>query len=131
MISAGWAAGFGLGGLALAGIIEKHAIIQAIQQIPVRILVNGTRGKSTVTRLIAAGLRAGGTPVMAKVTGSAARLILLNGEERAIPRKGRTSVMEHGWFMREAARSGAEAIVAECMAIRPDTSRAVERMTRA
>lgn len=130
MISAGWAAGCALGGLTLAGILEKHAITQAIQQIPERILVNGTRGKSTVTRLIAAGLKAGGIAVMAKVTGSAARLIDPNGEERAIPRKGRASVMEHGWFMREAARAGAEAIVAECMAIRTDTSRAVVRMTR-
>ena len=31
-----------------------------VNAIPIRIHVNGTRGKSSVTRLIAAGLRAGG-----------------------------------------------------------------------
>ena len=44
--------------------------------------VAGTRGKSTTVRLIAAGLRAGGHRVVAKVTGTQPRIILPDGSER-------------------------------------------------
>jgi poly-gamma-glutamate synthase PgsB/CapB len=92
--------------------------------------VNGTRGKSTVTRLIAAGLAAGGLRTYAKTTGSAARLILPDLSEVPIrqrgPAKGRASIMEHRWFVREAHKNRAQAFVAECMAIQPETIRALE-----
>ena len=41
------------------GIIEYRRHQNIIYEIPIRIHVNGTRGKSSVTRLIGAGLRAG------------------------------------------------------------------------
>ncbi|HPG96753.1 MAG TPA: poly-gamma-glutamate synthase PgsB, partial [Rectinema sp.] len=62
--------------LAMAVIVEYQAHCRRLKAVPIRILVNGTRGKSTVTRLIAAGLAAGGLRVYAKTTGSAARIIL-------------------------------------------------------
>ena len=37
--------------------------------------MNGTRGKSSVTRLVAAGLREGGLKTFAKTTGTAPRVI--------------------------------------------------------
>ena len=54
--------------LVLAGGLEalKHRLL--VNRIPVRVHVNGTRGKTSVTRLIAAGLRAGGKRVCAKTT---------------------------------------------------------------
>src|SRR3954471_10732401 len=55
--------------------------------VPVRIHVGGTRGKSTTTRLIATGLRAGGVRVLAKTTGSEPRLILPDGSETTWPRR--------------------------------------------
>src|SRR5713226_7689666 len=57
-----------------------------LRAVPVRIHVAGTRGKSTATRLIAAGLRAGGRRVVAKTTGTEPRLILPDGSEQLWPR---------------------------------------------
>ena len=42
-----------------------------LRQLDVRIHVNGIRGKSTVTRLVASVLREGGFVSVAKTTGSA------------------------------------------------------------
>ena len=46
--------------LILMGILEFRKHQRNLLSVPVRIHVNGTRGKSSVTRLIAAGMRAGG-----------------------------------------------------------------------
>mgnify|MGYP000138528292 CR=1 FL=1 len=51
------------------GIIEFARHQKRIYSIPIRIHINGTRGKSSVTRLIGAGLRAGGISAITKVTG--------------------------------------------------------------
>jgi len=46
-----------------------------MSKVPIRIHVNGIRGKSTIVRYIAASLRAGGIETIAKTTGSATMLI--------------------------------------------------------
>jgi poly-gamma-glutamate synthase PgsB/CapB len=97
-----------------------------VRAIPVRIHVAGTRGKSTTTRLIAAGLRAGGRRVMAKTTGTEPRLIGLDGSEAPWRRRGRASVREQMRFFAVAARAGADTAVVECMAIRPELGAASE-----
>ena len=61
--------------LLIAGYVEASNHRRIIAAIPLRIHVNGTRGKSSVTRLIAAGLRAGGLRTFAKTTGTAPRII--------------------------------------------------------
>ena len=91
-----------------------------LRAIAVRIHVAGTRGKSTTTRLIAAGLRAGGLRVVAKTTGTEPRLILPDGREAAWPRRGPPSVREQTRFFAKAVRLRADAAVVECMAIRPE-----------
>jgi poly-gamma-glutamate synthase PgsB/CapB len=91
-----------------------------LRTVPVRIHVAGTRGKSTTTRLIAAGLRAGGRRVVAKTTGSQPRLILPDGNEETWPRRGPASVAEQTRLIARAARLGADAVVVECMAIRKE-----------
>ena len=48
------------------GILESLWHQRFLHSIPLRIHVNGTRGKSGVTRLIAAGLRAGGLRTCAR-----------------------------------------------------------------
>ena len=61
--------------LFVAGFIEIYIHKLSLEKIPIRIHVNGTRGKSSVTRLIAAGLRAGGLNTFAKTTGTIPRII--------------------------------------------------------
>lgn len=102
------------------GVWEKAATRRASGSIPIRILVNGTRGKSSVTRLVAAGLRGAGVRTFAKATGSKAVVILPDGSEVPVRRRGRARITEMGWFMRMAARAGAEAVVVECMAVEPE-----------
>jgi gamma-polyglutamate synthase len=90
------------------------------RRIPVRVHVNGSRGKSSVTRLIAAGLRAGEYRVFAKTTGSAARIIYPDGREAPISRRGGPNIREQLGIFRQCVNSGANALVLECMAVRPD-----------
>ncbi|SVE24307.1 uncharacterized protein METZ01_LOCUS477161, partial [marine metagenome] len=68
------------------GWFENTLHIKALGKIPLRIHVNGSRGKSSVTRLVAAGLRSGGLKVLAKTTGSAPRIIDENGKDLVIHR---------------------------------------------
>jgi poly-gamma-glutamate synthase PgsB/CapB len=113
--------------LVALGICERVATGRARAAVPIRVHVNGTRGKSTVTRLVAGALREAGVPTLAKVTGTAPRLILPDGSERPIVRRAPASIREQGWLMRRAAREGARAVVAECMAVRPDLQWISER----
>ena len=69
--------------LILAGAIERLALHRSLLRIPIRVVVNGTRGKSTVVRLLAAALDEAGIPALGRSTGSAAELVLPDGGERA------------------------------------------------
>jgi len=117
--------------LALGGA-ERLARDRALRAIPVRIHVNGTRAKSTVTRLIWAALTEAGTPTMAKTTGTAARILLPGGTEVPVRRHGPANVREQLEFIRLARREGARAVVVECMALDPTLQYVTEReMVRA
>ena len=59
-----------VGSLLLLGTLEVILHRRTLAKLPIRVHVNGTRGKTSVVRLIAAGLRAGGLRVCAKTTGS-------------------------------------------------------------
>ena len=63
--------------LCIAGLLEYQFHLKSLSHIPLRIHVNGTRGKSSVTRLVAAGLREGGLKTFAKTTGTAPRELLI------------------------------------------------------
>jgi poly-gamma-glutamate synthase PgsB/CapB len=88
-----------------------------VRRVPRRVAVTGTRGKSGVTRLIAAGLRASGARVLAKTTGSKPVLFLPDGSEREIVRPGPASIREQTHLLRLAASAGADTLVAEMMSI--------------
>lgn len=96
------------------------------RRIPIRIHVNGSRGKSSVARLIAAGLKAGGVAVVGKTTGSAAAMINTDGSETPITRRGGPNIKEQLSVFRRAARQNCRALVIECMAVRPDLQRVCE-----
>ncbi len=90
------------------------------RKIPIRIHVNGSRGKSSVARLIAAGLKAGGIAVVGKTTGSAAAVINTDGSETPVVRRGGPNIKEQLSVFRRASEQHPEALVIECMAVRPD-----------
>lgn len=90
-----------------------------LRRIPIRIHVNGSRGKSSVTRLIAAGLRAGGVRTCAKTTGTLPRVILPDGRELPVYRPMGANIIEQVRVASVAVASGAEALVLECMALQP------------
>jgi len=101
------------------GVAERLARDAAWRAVPVRVHVNGTRGKSTVTRLIWSALREAGIPALAKTTGTAPRVLLPDGRERPLPRRAPASIREQLELLRLARREGARALVAECMAVDP------------
>lgn len=108
--------------LLIAGILDKQIHQYFLGQIPTRVNVNGTRGKSTVTRLITGSLREAGNKVVGKTTGTAARMIFWDEkEEMQVVRKGNLpNIHEQCKVIRLAAQRGAEYLVSECMAVRPE-----------
>lgn len=103
----------------LFSFLEYNLHKKNIDKIPIRIQVNGTRGKSSVTRLIAAGLRGGGKRVIAKTTGTKPRFIISNREEVPITRLGKANIQEDISIFRKAIQNKPDALVIECMALVP------------
>jgi len=103
------------------GIAEQINHQKRVNSIPVRIHVNGTRGKSTTTRLIAAGLREAGFKVLAKTTGTLPRLILEDGMETPLKRRGNPNIIEQLKIFKEAVKRKVDVLVVECMAISPES----------
>ncbi|MFE4114894.1 poly-gamma-glutamate synthase PgsB [Priestia sp. YIM B13448] len=93
-----------------------------IDSIPVRININGIRGKSTVTRLITGIVTEAGYKTVGKTTGTSARMIywFTNEEKPIVRRPEGPNIGEQRRVVKEAARLEAEALVSECMAVNPD-----------
>jgi len=114
--------------LILAGAIERLALHRSLLRIPIRVVVNGTRGKSTVVRLLAAALDEAGIPALGRSTGSAAELVLPDGSIRRIDRRGVVNlVREQRHLARLANVLSVRALVCECSAIRPELQRVFQR----
>lgn len=97
---------------------ESRRLRRALRRVPLRVAVTGTRGKSGVTRLIAAGLRESGARVLAKTTGSRPALILPDGTEQELPRRGGPpSIREQVRLAGLAAGLKADALVVEMMSV--------------
>jgi poly-gamma-glutamate synthase PgsB/CapB len=107
------------GVLILLGVIELILHRHRLSRIPIRIHVNGTRGKTSVTRLIAGGLREAGIRTVAKTTGTVPRFILPNGREVPVYRPGGPNIIEQKQSVTMAAAQRADALVVECMALQP------------
>lgn len=104
-------------------IIERILLASRLRQISLRICVTGTRGKSSVVRLISACLRESRMLVLAKTTGSKPCLIFPDGEEEEIQRAGQATVLEGKKALGKAIRTGVHAVVLEMMSIRPEALR--------
>lgn len=108
--------------LLFLGFKEQKKHQKCIDLIPLRINVNGIRGKSTVTRLITGILTAAGMKTIGKTTGTSARMIYwwTNDEKPIVRRREGANIGEQRRVVYETARLGAEALVCECMAVNPD-----------
>ncbi len=84
-----------------------------------RVHVNGIRGKSTVTRYVAAVFRASNYHTFGKTTGSAARILRPDGKDYDFGRKGYPNVNEQIEILKGFCRQRAEVVVMECMAVNP------------
>lgn len=104
-----------------AGLLEGRRLQAARRRVSIRIHVNGSRGKSDVTRLVAGALRAAGVRTLGKVTGVEPRWLLPDGREVPVRRRrGRARIQEQAEALRLAAALECRALVVECMALRPE-----------
>ncbi len=118
--------------LIVAGVLELSFHKKNLSKIRIRVHVNGTRGKSSVTRLIASALRESGIRTCAKTTGTLARFILPDGRELPIFRPAGANVIEQKRIVATASAHGAEALIVECMALQPELQALCEiKMIRA
>lgn len=108
--------------LCLYLFFERLNLTREWKRIPLRIAVTGTRGKSTVARFIAASLREAGFSVLGKTTGSRPVLILPDGQEEEIDRKGLATILEEKKVLKRGASLGVQALVVELMSIQPESS---------
>jgi poly-gamma-glutamate synthase PgsB/CapB len=108
-------------------IVERLAVYRTVHSIPVRILVNGTRGKSSVTEYIAAGLRANSRTVIAKITGIVPTMISPDGTRKRILRYGPARVQEQFRILNNATNIRADSMIFECMSIVPEYQRLESR----
>ncbi|MEW9677126.1 poly-gamma-glutamate synthase PgsB [Lentibacillus sp. L22] len=108
--------------LFIIGVYEKRNHQKNIEAVPIRINVNGIRGKSTVTRLITWALMEDGYHTVGKTTGTSARMIYWNrDQEEPIKRRPEgPNIREQKKVVKLAADAGANALVSECMAVNPD-----------
>ena len=118
-MSAILALGATAGLLISGGAAELAAHRRRLAQIPVRIHVNGTRGKSSVARLIAAGLRFAGKRTCCKTTGTLPRMIMPDGSEYPVFRPSKANVIEQIRIVAAAVEAETEVLVLECMALIP------------
>ena len=100
-------------------MIEFQSHKNNLSKIPIRIHVNGSRGKSSVVRLIASGLRAGGLKTIGKTTGTSPRIIDENGDDKYIHRLRSASIGEQISLIRYFSKLKPDALVIECMAVNP------------
>lgn len=101
-------------------ISERISMTRQRNAIRLRISVTGTRGKSSVVRMIASILREDGRKVIAKTTGSQARLVMPDAQEVEVTRRGVTSIIEQKRLIKKAAKIKADCLVAEIMSLHPE-----------
>ncbi len=113
-------------GLSL-GLAEKHFLNHNSAGLKNRIIVNGTRGKSTITRLLIAAFLEAGIKTVGKTTGSEARIISFRQkagklewleQEMLRPPEG-PNIKEARLLVRLAGEMKAEALITECLAVEP------------
>lgn len=107
---------------------ERIAHQRRVDRLAIRVHVNGIRGKSTVTRIIAGMLREAGYVTIGKSTGTAACVIDRHGVDIPIVRKAAPTILEQIDVARKYVTPDVDALVIECMALKPQYQEVSERM---
>jgi gamma-polyglutamate synthase len=108
--------------------LESLAHRRRVDGLQWRIHVNGIRGKSTVSRMIAGMLREHGLVTVAKSTGTFAAVINRDGVDEPINRKGPATILEQIELCRNYVTPDVDALVIECMALKPEYQKVSEQM---
>ena len=101
--------------------LETIALNKAIKKIPLRILVNGTRGKSSMVQILCKAMNKSGIKTIGKITGNAPLMINPDGTHTLLKRFGPASIIENIKWLIQIARHNPDAAVLECMALQPET----------
>jgi poly-gamma-glutamate synthase PgsB/CapB len=101
--------------------IEYLLIKTCLKKIPLRIMVNGTRGKSTTVKIIYEILRQEKHKVFAKTTGEKPTQYLPNGANKSISRFSPATILENIRLLRSWAHESPDSVIMECMALQPET----------
>ncbi len=103
------------------GLRERQSLDRRLKRIPTRILVNGIRGKSTVTRLVMGILKENGDRVVGKTTGTSARMFYWDQEEEEpiVRSLQGPNISEQMHMVKKVVKKRADAFVSECMAVNP------------
>jgi gamma-polyglutamate synthase len=108
--------------LVVVGVVERRRHRANLARLPLRISVNGSRGKSTVTRLLTGALAEAGYRPLGKTTGTEPKLLFgWSGEEEDIRRRPEgANISEQRHVVRRAVEERADVLVSECMAVSPE-----------
>ena len=108
---------------------EYVAHRRRIDALQWRVHVNGIRGKSTVTRIIAGMMREAGLITVAKSTGTFAAVINAGRRRRADRAQGAGDDPRADRDLpRSTSKPGVDALIIECMALKPEYQEVSERM---
>ena len=104
-----------IGAILWLGIVEKKRHSNRLEKIPIRININGIRGKSTITRLIYSTLREDNYRVIGKTTGADARMMYwFTPREYPVYRKPQgANIGEQRDIIRKVVKQKANALVNE------------------
>ena len=109
--------------LLILGLIENYLHQFNLRKLKYRILVNGTRGKTTVSRIIVNALNANGIKTIGRTTGSEACIVLPDNSSEPFKRRREARITEMISFARFCKKNSAECIVVECMALIPENQK--------
>jgi len=116
--------------LALYLIIDTYLLRKARKNIKLVIHVNGTRGKSSVVRMLDEVFRQNGYRTFSKVTGTLPMYRDCNGNEHHINRNAVT-ILEQKTILKRAAKDLAEVLIIECMALKDTVQEHSEHILKA
>lgn len=107
-------------------IFERKKLIDSRKSIKLVIHVNGIRGKSTVSRLIDAGVRDGKKNVFTKVTGTEPKYIDIDSIEKPLIRRGKANIKEQIDIIKKLSNKNIDILILECMAVKPEYQKICE-----